>query len=105
MSWNKTDNSMENEKALMREKYLPENASVLDLFCGSGEMYKRAYRGNVCDYHGTDISKVHNLEICEITNNEKYVRRNDLDKYNTFDLDAYGSPWKLFYLILKMKKP
>ncbi len=102
--WNKTDNSMEFEKAEMRKKNLPDKPRVLDLFCGKGEMYKRAYTG-VCEYLGLDIEKVHNNEICKICNNAEYVLCNDITKYNVFDLDAYGAPWELFYLITKKINP
>ena len=103
--WGKTDNSMEEEKAAMRVKYLPENASVLDCFCGMGEMYKRAYKGRVKHYHGIDKEKIHNPDICEIQNNLTYIKKNKLDQYNVFDLDDYGSPWKQLYLIVKKIPP
>jgi len=104
-TWGKTDNSMENEKAAMRAKYLPENASVLDCFCGNGEMYRRAYKDRVRYYHGLDKEKVHNSDICEILNNLTYIQRNSLDQYNVFDLDDYGSPWKQLYIIVKKIPP
>ena len=99
--WEKTDNSMEKEKALLRKKYLPADARVLDLFCGNGEMYNRAYKGNIKYYHGIDKEKVHDFSLCELQNNIIYIQHNDLSEFNTFDLDDYGSPWKQFYLILK----
>lgn len=103
--WNKTDNSMEREKAELRIRNLPKDARVLDLFCGNGEMYRHAYKGRVMKYHGTDKEKVHNPELCTLINNVIYVTRNDISEYNVFDLDDYGSPWKLIYLILRKQPP
>ena len=85
----------------MRIKYLPEEAAVLDCFCGNGEMYNRVYKERVEFYHGIDKEKIHNKELCELNNNINYVKYNDLREYNTFDLDDYGSPWKQLYLIVK----
>ena len=104
-AWNKTDNSMEHEKALMRIRNLPNGARVLDLFCGNGEMYRRAYQGRVLKYHGVDKKKIHNPEICTLTNNMAYVAHNDISEYNVFDLDDYGTPWKLLYLIIRKLLP
>lgn len=104
-AWNKTDNSMEHEKALMCTHNLPNDARVLDLFCGNGEMYRRAYQGKVLKYHGVDKKKIHNPEICTLTNNMVYVAHNDISEYNVFDLDDYGTPWKLLYLIIRKLLP
>lgn len=101
MQWTKKDNSMEDAKIKLRGKYLPENASVLDLFCGTGKMYKGAYQGKVKEYHGIDHKKVHNKDICTLGDNIKFIQRKDIAKYNVFDLDDYGCPWKLLYLILR----
>jgi len=103
--WVKTDNSMENEKALMRSKYLPKNAKVLDCFCGNGEMYSRAYKNRIEYYHGVDKEKIHTEDMCELNNNINYVTHNNISQFNTFDLDDYGSPWKQLYLIAKKLLP
>ena len=103
--WGKKDNSMEREKAELRIRNLPAEARVLDLFCGSGEMYRRAYEGQVAYYHGVDKAKVHTPELCTLINNVVYVTRNNLSNYNVFDLDDYGTPWKLLYLILRKHPP
>jgi hypothetical protein len=89
------------EKAVMRIKYLPKDARVLDLFCGNGEMYRRVYRDRVMFYHGLDKKNIHDYKICELQNNLIYIQHNDLSQYNTFDLDDYGAPWKQLYLILR----
>ena len=99
--WGFKDNSMEFEKAAMRTKYLPNDASVLDCFCGNGEMYRRAYLDRVMSYHGLDKEKVHDYKICELQNNLVYIQHNDLSQYNVFDLDDYGVPRKQLYMILR----
>jgi hypothetical protein len=101
MKFKQKDNSMTFEKAAMRIKYLPKDARVLDLFCGNGEMYRRAYRDRVTSYHGLDKEKVHSFDLCEMQNNLVYIQHNDLSQYNTFDLDDYGVPWKQLYMILR----
>jgi hypothetical protein len=103
--WGKTDNSMVSEKAELRIRNLPEKARVIDLFCGEGEMYHRAYKNLACEYHGVDKKQIHSSHLCTLTNNVIYVTRNDLSRYNVFDLDDYGSPWKLLYLILRKQPP
>lgn len=103
-AWDKEDNSMAHQKALLRINNLPKRARVLDLFCGNGEMYSRVYKDRVEYYHGIDKEKIHNPKICTLTNNIVYITRNDIDDFNTFDLDDYGTPWKQLYLILKKLK-
>jgi len=103
-AWDKEDNSMAHQKALLRINNLPKRARVLDLFCGNGEMYNRAYKGRVEYYHGVDKEKIHNPKICTLTNNIVYITQNTLDDFNVFDLDDYGTPWKQLYLILKKLK-
>lgn len=97
--WEKQDNTMEPEKIELRKRYLPKDAVVLDLFCGNGNMYKGAYENRVDYYHGVDKGKVHDKQICTLMDNEQFIIKHSIDKYNVFDLDAYGSPWKLLYLI------
>jgi len=99
--WESKDNSMVEEKAELRRRFLPEEAHVLDLFCGTGQMYDRAYKGRVTRYFGVDREKAHDMRLCAISDNQEWVRRNDIAGFNVFDLDDYGSPWPLLYLLLK----
>jgi len=96
-----TDNSAAGFKSDLRKKYTTEKSRVLDLFCGSGAMYKLAYEGRVKKYHGVDKEKIHDEKICTLTDNTSFVKSRDISGYNVFDLDAYGDPWKLLYLILQ----
>jgi len=101
MKIKKVDNSMAPQKAELRRRNLPRRARVLDLFCGNGEMYRLTYKNRVALYHGIDKEKVHDPGICTLINNNIYITHNDMNQYNVFDLDDYGSPWKQIYLILR----
>lgn len=95
------DNSMLKKKAKMRQLYLPTPARVLDLYSGEGELYKLCYKGQVKKYHGVDKEKIHTPALCTLAGNINFVRTHDISNYNVFDLDAYGTPWKLIYTILQ----
>ncbi len=97
--WRKKDNSNEWLKAALRKRYLPSRPAVLDLFCGHGRMYELAYKEKAGEYHGVDNKKIHDPAICTLTNNAIFIAHNDITKYNVFDLDDYGTPWKQLYMI------
>lgn len=95
---------MQHQKAALRIKYLPEKAMVLDLFCGTGEMYRAAYKDRAGNYQGVDKKQIHDPAICVLMNNEAFIAQRNIDTYNVFDLDAYGTPWKQMYLLLRKLK-
>jgi len=98
-SWGKKDHTNPVLKAAIRTEFLPPNAQVLDLFCGRGTMYDRVYQNNATGYVGIDRKRLRK-ESCFIqVNNQTYIKENDLNRFNVFDLDAYGSPWKLLLLL------
>lgn len=99
--WEQLDNSAIDLKIEMRRKYLPPGARVLDCFCGKGRVYEAVYRDKVKLYFGIDNEKIHSLALCSLTDNLKYLASKDISEFNVFDLDAYGSPWKQMYMILK----
>ena len=100
------DNSAVNLKANMRILNLPNRPVVLDLFCGTGEMYKKVYQDRAIFYHGVDKEKIHDPDICTKEDNLRFFAREGIDQFNVFDLDDYGSPWKQLYLILqKLNRP
>lgn len=103
--WKPRDNSMPSAKATLRRRFLPENASVLDCFCGDGEMYRLAYAGRIKSYLGLDMKRIHDPKLCLLINNLSFLAKRNLSQFNVFDLDDYGSPWRQFYLILKREKP
>ena len=99
------DNSNTWLKAALRRKFLPKDARVLDLFCGTGEMYNRVYKDKTRSYHGVDKAKTHDQTLCTLIDNTVYVSRHNMDEYNVFDLDDYGCPWGLLYLVLRKRGP
>ncbi len=96
----KKDNSFPEVKIAMRNRYVRPDDKVLDLYCGTGEMYDGSYRGVVAEYVGIDKAKVHTPDICHVSDNARWVRQNDISRFTVFDLDAYGSPLKLLNLVL-----
>jgi hypothetical protein len=95
----KTDNSGAGfkSKVKLREMALDHvgaGAAVLDCFCGTGQMHDAvwsraaAYAG--CDQRVWDFTGPPRF-VCD---NQLLLRTLDLQQYNIFDLDAYGSPWK-----------
>jgi hypothetical protein len=90
----------------LRKRNLPESASVLDLFCGTGQIYRSVYEGQVQDYHGVDHKQIHDPKLCTLQNNNVYIQTHDLGRYNVFDLDDYGCPWKELHMVMaKAKQP
>jgi len=100
MSKPKVDNSHGELKVALRRRLLPADSSVLDLFCGRGEIYHGAYKGRVKEYRGVDKEKVHDTTLCTIEDNMVWVKTHDIERFNVFDLDDYGSPWGLLYLLM-----
>lgn len=70
-------------------------ARVLDCFCGRGAMWEGAWRDAAaylgCDRELSQVmghpAPVHHAQAAVA------LRALDLDGFNVFDLDAYGSPW------------
>lgn len=100
----KQDNSSPRFKTYLRERFLPPESRVLDLYCGEGEMYRKVYKERAKEYLGVDKFKIHDPSLCIKMDNRRFIAIHDLTKYNVFDLDAYGSPWKLFYHTVKRLK-
>jgi hypothetical protein len=76
--------------------------SVLDCYAGSGKIYESCYRDGATRYVGlglTDLPKVKPPHVSWRVDNRDWVRRNDLNGFNFFDLDAYGSAWPLVFTI------
>ncbi|MDD5618572.1 MAG: hypothetical protein PHG69_05705 [Candidatus Omnitrophica bacterium] len=102
MSWLKTDNTDPVAKIMLRAYFLKQTSSpkVLDLFQGKKTMFENCYK-SAEKYKGYDINAA---EIQDRLDNRRAIGIEDLDGYNFFDLDAYGSPWELFFnIIIKLK--
>jgi hypothetical protein len=84
----------------------PEVAGVhvFDAFCGKGEMREQVwneadtYVG--CDKRYTPFESVRRF----VGDNRVVLRSVDLQPYNIFDLDAFGSPWGCALIIAARRK-
>jgi hypothetical protein len=75
------------------------NASVLDCFCGHGEMWRGAWV-DAAAYVGCDQRPVQPQDPPRFwCDNLMLLRSLDLRQFNVFDLDAYGSPWSQMIVI------
>lgn len=101
------DNSSPELKARLRSHLLAdvEEPRVLDLYCGSGEMYKRVYGERATEYAGVDREKVHDRALCALMDNRRYLATHDITRFNVVDLDAYGCPWGILYRVLEKAGP
>ncbi len=102
--WQAKDNTDRGVKIEIRRRLLPMIAvpSVLDCFTGEGKLYRACYRA--AQYLGLDKKKIADGRNTLNIDNLKYLRSADLARFNVFDLDAYGSPWHQFLVILKRRR-
>jgi len=100
------DNTAGPIKERIRVLLLPEDAKVLDLFCGEGHVYHRVYKGKVSKYHGVDKAKVHDTSLCTIEDNKRWIDMHGVEGWNVFDLDDHSSPMDLlFKIMVKTEEP
>jgi hypothetical protein len=103
--WKAVDNTDNGVKIKIRRRLISMlNAppSVLDCFAGEGKLYAECYKGMA--YLGLDKKKITEGRNLLNIDNLKYLRSADLVRFNIFDLDAYGSPWHQFLIILKRRR-
>ena len=104
----KTKNSdfAEEAKAEIRQNVLDEmgyeNARVMDLFAGDGEMYSRVWH-KASTYVGCDLEWPKDKRKIFVVDNRRLMRSIDLSGFNVFDLDHYGSPWEHVLLLTKAR--
>lgn len=98
----KTDNAKITAKKEIREFVLSKmnNAFVLEVFCGAGDMYNDVWH-NADSYTGIDKRKFFDKRNTLCGDAEKVLSVIDVDDFNVFDIDAYGSPYNCLDLILK----
>jgi len=75
-----------------------ENPRILDCFCAKGEMWREAYSSTE-NYIGLDLERFHDARDTLICDNTRFLRQADLDQFDVFDLDAYGSPFECLAII------
>lgn len=103
ISWKPTDNTDRGEKIVIRKRLLSAlpRPSVIECFAGSGKIHAECYRD--IPYLGLDLKPINDGRNLLAVDNRKFLRMADLSTWNFFDLDAYGSPWHQFLIILKRR--
>lgn len=93
----KTDNHPKSEadKAEIRRLVLAEipDARVFEAFAGTGKMHGKVW-SKADHYVGCDLRLIHDDRLAFVADNRRVLRAIDLNAFNVFDLDAYGSPWE-----------
>lgn len=78
-------------------EHMPDSR-VLDAFAGSGSMYRQAWK-DATYYVGCDTRWYPDERLAYVVDNRLLLRAIDLQAFNVFDLDAYGSPWEQVAII------
>ena len=97
----KTNNAKIDAKEKLRFFNNIKDLSVLDIFCGSGEMYNKSWK-NAKHYEGIDIKKYNENDkrILHIGDAVAVIKNfKNINKFDVFDIDAYGSPYESLYAI------
>jgi hypothetical protein len=86
---------------LVRELGGPAACTVLETHSGPGVMRRLAYAG-VRDWLGVDEdprspAAIH-ADNCDV------MRAIDLQRFNLFDIDAFGSPWEQLWLVAQRRR-
>ena len=76
---------------------------VFDAFAGRGEYFKSVWR-DATSYTGCDKRYFPDERRAFVADNRRVLRAVDLDAFNIFDLDAYGSPWEQAVIIAARRK-
>lgn len=98
----KTKNARTNGKEKVRAGALAfiDNANVLELFCGRGVMYTKVW--NKCNsYVGIDIEPQGDARRTITSDALEYVKKANIKDINTFDIDAFGSPYQCLEVIVQ----
>lgn len=109
LRYGKRDNSPVADKAKLtvRRQVMDaigaDQAHVFDAFAGEGHMYRGCWN-EAASYVGCDKDLFMDQRLAYVADNVRVMRAIDLSRFNVFDLDAYGSPWELVY-ILATRRP
>jgi hypothetical protein len=80
-----------------------DQARVFDAYAGDGQMHKAVWR-EASDCVGCDLEFYPDERLAFVADNLRVLRAIDLDGFNLFDLDSYGSPWEQLYIIAARRK-
>lgn len=99
----KTNNAKTNAKSQLRREVfdaIKGERHTLEVFCGAGEMYQEVWKDSD-SYLGIDKVKFFDKRDTMCGDARKCIRRADIDRFNIFDIDAYGSPYEVLSDILQ----
>lgn len=89
-------------KAKIRQSILDrigaENAHVFDAYCGDGQLYRAVWH-KAATCVGCDMEFYPDERIAFKADNRRVMRAIDLQQFNIFDMDSYGSPWEQLYIL------
>lgn len=75
-----------------------KDARVFDAYAGQGAMHAAVW-SKAASYVGCDLELVRDRRTAFVADNRRVLRALDLERFNLFDLDAYGSPWEQALII------
>lgn len=80
-------------------------ARVFDAFCGEGVMFREVWK-DAAEYIGCDQRDWSPQETIRrfVADNQRVLRCIELDRFNIFDLDAFGSPWEQALIIAARRR-
>jgi hypothetical protein len=99
----KTNNAKITAKEKLRVIQGINNLSVLDIYCGAGEMYNAVWN-KAKSYEGIDIKEFTDGRKLHIGDAPQILKKINIDKFDVFDIDAYGSPYECLLIILNKIK-
>ncbi len=79
------------------------DSRVFDAFCGDGEMWREVWQ-NASAYTGCDEKWYRDERTMFVSDNRRVMRCIDLQPYNVFDFDSYGSPWDQAMILADRRK-
>jgi hypothetical protein len=68
-------------------------AVVFDAFAGAGELYRGVWH-KAGRYVGCDLDWYRDERLVYVADSRRVMRAIDLEAFNVFDFDAWGSPWE-----------
>lgn len=95
----KTNNAKITAKQELRKIDDIDNLAVLDIYCGAGEMYNAVWK-SAKYYEGIDIKKFDDGRKLHVGDAPQVLKSIDIDKFDVFDIDAYGSPYECLSIII-----
>lgn len=85
-------------RRLVLEEMGADKAHVFDAFAGEGTMYDAVWH-RAATYIGCDKKWFRDERTCYVCDNVRALRCLELERFNLFDLDSYGSPWEQALII------